>query len=86
MNLKIPIQIEDIADVAFYSKYHFQRLFSLLIGEAEGSYLKKRRLTEAARELVKTERNIINSDMMPILFWIFSNQLNKAVNQYIVFL
>ncbi len=59
-NLKSPIQVEDIAGIAFYSKFHFQRLFSLLTGEPVGSYLRKRRLTEAARELVETERNIID--------------------------
>ncbi len=59
-NLKSPVQIEDIAAVAFYSKYHFQRLFSLMVGETVGSYLRKRRLTEAARELVDTERSIID--------------------------
>jgi AraC family transcriptional regulator len=59
-NLKSQIQVEDIANAAYYSKYHFQRLFSLMIGETVGSYLRKRRLTEAGRELVHTERNIID--------------------------
>ncbi|MBU2512522.1 GyrI-like domain-containing protein [bacterium] len=59
-NLKKPIQVEDIASAAYYSKYHFQRLFSLLTGETVGSYLRKRRLTEAANELVNTDRNIID--------------------------
>ena len=59
-NLKSPVQVEDIAAAAFYSKYHFQRLFSLMIGETVGSYLRRRRLTEAARELVNTHRNIID--------------------------
>ena len=57
-NLKSPIKVGDIANAAFYSKYHFQRLFSLLTGETVGSYLRKRRLTEAARELIETDPSL----------------------------
>lgn len=62
-NLKAPIQIEAIAEAAYYSKFHFQRLFTLMVGETAGSYLRKRRLTEAAKELVESDRNIIDIAM-----------------------
>ncbi len=59
-NLCSPIRIDDIASVARYSKYHFQRLFSVVTGDTVGSYLRKRRLTEAARQLIESERTIID--------------------------
>lgn len=59
-NLKNPIQIDDIATATHYSKFHFQRLFSLMLGETVGSYIRSRRLTEASKALVETECSIID--------------------------
>ncbi|GAP13382.1 transcriptional regulator containing an amidase domain and an AraC-type DNA-binding HTH domain [Longilinea arvoryzae] len=60
-NLKEPITVTAIAgQVANYSLYHFVRLFRILTGETPGSYLKKRRLSEAAREIVDSNRSILD--------------------------
>jgi len=59
-NLKAPITVAAIATrVANYSLYHYVRLFRLLTGETPGSYLRKRRLSEAAGEILAADKPII---------------------------
>lgn len=60
-NLKAPITVTTIASqAANYSLYHYGRLFRLLTGETPGSYLRKRRLTEAARDIISSDSAIID--------------------------
>jgi AraC family transcriptional regulator len=59
-NLRLPVNVHKIAaQAANYSLYHFVRLFRALTGETPGSYLRKRRLSEAAVELVESDRPLI---------------------------
>lgn len=51
-NLREKIVLDDIAKEACLSKYHFHRLFSSIVGETIGDYIRKRRLTEASKLLV----------------------------------
>lgn len=53
-----PLRIDALARQAGMSLWHFQRTFSAMVGEPVGSYLRRRRLTEAARRL-RTERRTI---------------------------
>ncbi len=50
-NLKERINVDDIARDSGYSLFHFTRVFMELTGESPGSYLRKLRLEEAAREI-----------------------------------
>ena len=50
-NLRNRIVLDDIAETACLSKYHFHRLFSAIVGETSGDYIRKRRLTEASKLL-----------------------------------
>lgn len=59
-NMTSSVSISEIASKAAYSTFHFVRLFKTLTGETPGSYLRSRRLTEAARELVQGRRRIID--------------------------
>jgi AraC family transcriptional regulator len=59
-NLREAITITDIAIAAGYSRFHFGRLFLALVGETPAGYVRKRRLSEAARELVTSNRRIID--------------------------
>ncbi|TWT13211.1 AraC family transcriptional regulator [Planomicrobium sp. CPCC 101079] len=59
-NLLQEVTIEDIAKQANSSVFHFQRTFSILTDMAVGEYLRKRRLTLAAYELVSTSTKIID--------------------------
>lgn len=54
------ISIEDIANQANASPFHFQRTFSILTDITVGDYLRRRRLTLAAEELSRTDMKIID--------------------------
>lgn len=54
------IRPEDAALEAGYSYFHLTRLFSAVIGESIGSYIRKRRLANAARQLLYTDRRILD--------------------------
>lgn len=48
LNLNEDISITDIASKAFFSVFHFQRLFQAISGFSVKGYIRKRRMTEAA--------------------------------------
>jgi len=50
--------LEDVADIANFSMYHFHRLFVLTVGYTPKDYVRRRRLSEAARELTYNFRSI----------------------------
>ena len=51
-NLKEEIHVDDVAKEAFCSQFHFTRIFLELMGETPGAYLRKRRLIEAAKDIL----------------------------------
>jgi len=57
-NLKQDISLEDIAEAAAYSQWYFHRCFRALTGFAAYDYLRRRRLSEAAYELLYTDKPI----------------------------
>ncbi len=59
-NLNKKIELQEIANKAFLSKYHFHRVFHATIGESVAEYIRRRRLIEAAHELLNTEHKIID--------------------------
>ena len=59
-HLNEPIKASDVAGAASYSYYHFHRYFSAVMGESIGSYIRNRRLTQAAWELVHTEKRVLD--------------------------
>jgi AraC family transcriptional regulator len=54
------ITVADIADAVPYSLYHFCRTFNRVTHHSPYDYLMRRRLSESARELVETDRKIID--------------------------
>ena len=60
VELASTLEIDDIAKVALSSKYHFQRMFHALTGFTVSVYIRNRRLTLAAEDLVATDRKIID--------------------------
>lgn len=58
-NLTQPLAIARVAAVIGYSRFHFDRLFSAMVGDTPSRYLRKRRLTEAAREIVASSRSLL---------------------------
>lgn len=59
-NLDNKIELKELADKAFLSKYHFHRVFHSVVGEPVAEYIRKRRLKEAASELVTTDNKIVD--------------------------
>lgn len=59
-HLKEEITLDELAQVANYSKYHLHRMFTGLIGFSVHNYIKRRRLTEAAKELLFTKKPILD--------------------------
>ncbi|WP_247902123.1 AraC family transcriptional regulator [Paenibacillus pabuli] len=60
-HLHLPIEIEDIANAAMSSKYHFQRMFHAVTGVTVTQYVRNRRLTLAAQDLVGTNCKVIDA-------------------------
>ena len=58
-NLQEAISMAQIAEAACYSLYHFCRMFNSLTHHTPYEYLMRRRLSEAARELIDTDKKII---------------------------
>lgn len=59
-NLGKPITLAGVAKQVNFSPFHFHRIFSAFVGETVGDYIKRRRLTRAAEELVDTDKKIID--------------------------
>lgn len=59
-NLDGELLIEDIAKVACMSKFHYQRMFSMLTGFTLSEYIRNRRITKAAQELVYSDAKVID--------------------------
>jgi AraC family transcriptional regulator len=59
-HLAAEISVEAAARVACASPFHFQRMFLILTGFTVGEYVRNRRLTLAAQELVATRAKVID--------------------------
>ncbi len=59
-HLTEPATVTHAAATAGYSRYHFSRTFLALTGLTPTSYLRKRRLSEAARALVTSSKSILD--------------------------
>jgi len=59
-NLDRDIKAMDVAQEVDFSRYHFHRIFMALVGRSVTGYIRRRRLTEAAHELIDTGKKIID--------------------------
>jgi AraC-like DNA-binding protein len=59
-NLAEKILLENLAKQMFLSKYHYHRVFHELVGETVMAYIRKRRLTKAANELIESNIKIVD--------------------------
>lgn len=53
------VNYEEVARQAYSSVFHFQRMFSMLCGFSLGEYVRMRRLTLAAEELIRTGDKVL---------------------------
>ncbi len=59
-NLNREIEQKMVAETACCSLYHFHRMFSALMGESLGDYIRNRRINEAGRRLIETSDGILD--------------------------
>lgn len=59
-NLREYINPEGVAQEAAYSLFYFHRIFQAVVGDSVMGYIRGRRLSEAAYELAKTDRRILD--------------------------
>ena len=57
-NLQEPLNLDNIAAQACYSRYHFSRIFSAIAGISIQEYIRKRRIIESAGLLIRTDMSI----------------------------
>ncbi len=62
-NLADEIFYDEAARIAMCSEYHFKRMFSFLAGITLSEYIRRRRLTLAAQELISSDIKIIDLAM-----------------------
>ncbi len=62
-NLKEDLSIEDIASYSHISSFYFQKGFSIICGYGIGEYIKNRRLSSAGKEVLNTNKKIIDIAM-----------------------
>lgn len=53
------ISVHEIAAASYYSTYHYSRVFKALVGDSPKEYLRKRRLTLAAKRLLTDDVGIL---------------------------
>lgn len=58
-HLDTPLTLDHVAAKSGYSKWHLQRMFKEVTGQAIGSYIRKRRLSKAAVALRLTSKSIL---------------------------
>lgn len=63
-NLTHDIELSKVIECTGFSKYHFMRIFKSILGYSAGDYIRRRKMTEAAIELRKSEMNIIDIAVM----------------------
>jgi len=59
-HLREPLSLEGMARQGGYSPYHFHRLFHACTGETPATYVRRRRLSEAARDLEQGRGRVLD--------------------------
>jgi len=59
-HIKEEISLEELSALSFYSTHHFHRIFQSIVGIPVTDYIRKRKLSLAAREIIDTDKNIID--------------------------
>ncbi|MHA4895794.1 AraC family transcriptional regulator [Pedobacter sp. PWIIR3] len=60
-NLDADISLANVSEIAYFSPFHFHRIFKLITGEALGEYVTRRRIERAASDLL--HKNVPLSDI-----------------------
>jgi len=60
VHIKEDISTEELAEQCYYSTHHFNRIFQSIIGIPVLDYIKKRKLSVAAGQIIDTNKNILD--------------------------
>ncbi|QGH59800.1 helix-turn-helix domain-containing protein [Serratia proteamaculans] len=87
-HLDQPLLLDNVAAKSGYSKWHLQRMFRSTTGHALGSYIRERRLSQAAQALRSSPRPILDIalqfhfDSQPSFSRAFKKQFGKTPAVY----
>lgn len=87
-HLREKLNLETVADGVHYSKYHLHRMFTNTAGLTMQTYIQRRRLTEAAKLLVFSDRPILEIalaagyESQQAFSDIFRTMYKRSPNQY----
>ena len=82
------LDLETVAKAVHYSKYHLHRMFTNTIGLTIQTYVQRRKLTEAAKSLVLSDKSILEIalsagyESQQSFTDIFKTMYKKSPNQY----
>ncbi|ANI82349.1 helix-turn-helix domain-containing protein [Kosakonia oryzae] len=62
-NIQSPMKIDDVAARSGYSKWHLQRLFFAETGQNLGQFIRERKLSLIAEQLITSNESLINLAM-----------------------
>lgn len=63
-HLSRKISLQELAEVANFSKYHFSRVFTSIIGMTPYSYITNRRLEQSLHYLMNTDKSILEISIL----------------------
>ncbi len=79
-NLQKRITLEELAELACFSPFHYHRVFQFLVGESVMEYVRKRRLAHAAQRLLQSDEKVI--DIAFDLGFQYHESFNRAFKKY----
>nr|WP_186320575.1 AraC family transcriptional regulator [Fictibacillus phosphorivorans] len=79
-NLQERITLEELAELACFSPFHYHRVFQFLVGESVMEYVRKRRLSHAAQRLLQSDEKVI--DIAFDLGFQYHESFNRAFKKY----
>ncbi len=59
-HLKVDLPLQTLAKHAGYSRFHFHRMFKKVIKKSVVDYIRERRMTQAAKDLIHTDQRAID--------------------------
>lgn len=79
-NIDQPLKIQELANMSFYSQFHFHRIMRSYLGEPLGEYIKRKRLETAVFLLKITDKKIAEISMK--VGYENTPSFNKAFKQH----
>ncbi|MFH0761157.1 MAG: AraC family transcriptional regulator [Bacteroidota bacterium] len=76
-----PMTLEELAEVAVFSKYHFHRLFTAMVGETLYEYIRRKRLERAAG-LLAERTDLTVSDIATDCGYASQSVFNRAFREF----